>query len=81
MLCQIGTPAIVAGVPEIAVVVPPVPGRRGRAVDPATLAVARELGIERVLRANGPAGIAALDLRDGDVPAGASRSSVRGRRR
>jgi histidinol dehydrogenase len=60
VLCQIGTPAIVAGVPEIAVVVPPVPGSADGAVDPATLAVARELGIERVFRANGPAGIAAL---------------------
>ena len=59
VLCQIGTPALVAGVPEIAVVVPPSPGADG-SVDPATLAVARELGIERVLRANGPAGIAAL---------------------
>ncbi len=60
VLCQIGTPAVVAGVPEIVVVVPPVPGSADGAVDPATLAVARELGIARVFRANGPAAIAAL---------------------
>ncbi len=59
VLCQIGTPAVVAGVPRIAVIVPPVPGGGGR-VDPATLTVAHELGIREVFRANGPAGIAAL---------------------
>jgi histidinol dehydrogenase len=59
VLVQIGTPAVVAGVPQIAVVTPPVPGADG-AVDPAVLCVARELGIADVFRANGPAGIAAL---------------------
>lgn len=59
VLVQIGTPAVVAGVPEIAVVVPPVPGGGG-AVDAAVLFAARELGIANVFRANGPAGIAAL---------------------
>src|SRR3954447_4440760 len=59
VLVQIGTPAVVAGVPEIAVVTPPVPGADG-AVDPAVLCVARELGITNVFRANGPAGVAAL---------------------
>jgi histidinol dehydrogenase len=59
VLVQIGTPAVVAGVPEIAVVTPPVPGADG-AVDPALLCVARELGITNVFRANGPAGVAAL---------------------
>ena len=58
VLCQIGTPAVVAGVPEIMVLVPPMPGT-GR-VDPATLATAHELGLANVFRANGPAGIAAL---------------------
>jgi histidinol dehydrogenase len=58
VLCQIGTPAVVAGVPEIAVLVPPMPGTG--AVDPATLAVAHELGLSNVFRANGPAGVAAL---------------------
>ncbi len=59
VLVQIGTPAVVAGVPEITVVVPPAPGADGR-VDAAVLAVARELGLRRILRANGPAGIAAV---------------------
>ena len=66
VLCQIGTPAVVAGVPEIIVTVPPAPG--SESVDPATLAVARELGITRVLRANGPAGIAALTFGTESVP-------------
>ncbi|MDP9483829.1 MAG: histidinol dehydrogenase [Chloroflexota bacterium] len=68
VLCQIGTPAVVAGVPNIVVVVPPVPGSAVGAVDPATLAVARELGIERVFRANGPAAIAALTFGTESLP-------------
>ncbi len=60
VLVQIGTPAVVAGVPDIAVVVPPVPGTSD--VDVATLATAHELGLRRVYRANGPAGIAAIVL-------------------
>lgn len=59
VVVQIGTPAVVAGVPEIAVVVPPVPGGAGE-VDAAVLCAARELGLTNVFRANGPAGIAAL---------------------
>jgi histidinol dehydrogenase len=59
VLTQLGVPALVAGVPEIAVVVPPVPGGNGE-VDPAVLCIARELGITNIFRANGPAGIAAL---------------------
>lgn len=68
VLCQIGTPAVVAGVTDIVVVVPPVPGSADGAVDPATLAVARELGIERVFRANGPAAIAALTFGTETLP-------------
>ena len=60
VLVQIGTPAVTAGVPDIAVVVPPVPGTSD--VDVATLATAHELGLTRVYRANGPAGIAAIVL-------------------
>src|SRR5690606_24144663 len=56
---QLGVPATVAGVPRIALVVPPVPGGDG-AVDPAVLVVCRKLGIRDVFRANGPAGVAAL---------------------
>jgi histidinol dehydrogenase len=68
VLCQIGTPAVVAGVPEVAVIVPPVPGSPDGDVDRATLAVARELGIERVFRANGPAGVAALTFGTETIP-------------
>lgn len=67
VLVQLGTPAIVAGVPRIAVVVPPVPGSDG-VVDPAVLVVAQELGIADVFRANGPAGIAALAFGTESVP-------------
>jgi histidinol dehydrogenase len=67
VLMQIGTPAVVAGVPQIAVVVPPLSGR-DHEVDPAVLVVARELGITDVFRANGPAGIAALAVGTQTVP-------------
>lgn len=68
VLCQIGTPAIVAGVPDIVVLVPPLPDPPDGRVDPATLAVAHELGIRRVFRANGPAGIAALTFGTASIP-------------
>ena len=67
VLVQLGTPAIVAGVPEIAVIVPPVPGSNGE-VDHAVLVVAAELGITKVFRANGPSGIAALAFGTETVP-------------
>jgi histidinol dehydrogenase len=67
VLMQIGTPAVVAGVHEIAVIVPPAAGGGG-VVDPAVLFVAHELGIERVYRANGPAGIAALAFGTETIP-------------
>jgi len=68
VLVQIGTPAVVAGVPDIAVVVPPVPGTDGM-VDPAVLVVAEELGLREVFRANGPAGVAALAFGTESIPA------------
>lgn len=67
VLMQIGTPAVVAGVPRIAVAVPPVAGG-GLAVDPAVLVVAAELGIDDVFRVNGPAGIAALAVGTETIP-------------
>lgn len=67
VLVQIGVPALVAGVPEVAVLVPPMPGTG--AVDPATLATAHELGLASVFRANGPAGIAALTFGTATFPA------------
>lgn len=66
VLMQIGTPAVVAGVPTLAVVVPPMRG--GVAVDPAVLVVASELGLRDVFRVNGPAGIAALAFGTETVP-------------
>jgi histidinol dehydrogenase len=68
VLVQIGTPAVVAGVPDIAVVVPPVPGTDGM-VDPAVLVVAEGLGLREVFRANGPAGVAALAFGTESIPA------------
>ncbi|MFM9126471.1 MAG: histidinol dehydrogenase [Solirubrobacterales bacterium] len=67
VLVQVGTPAVVAGVPELAVVVPPVPGGDGE-VDPAVLCVAAELGITNLFRVNGPAGIAALAFGTESIP-------------
>jgi histidinol dehydrogenase len=67
VLCQLGVPALVAGVPEIAVVVPPVPGGIGE-VDQAVLCIARELGITQIFRANGPAGVAALAFGTETIP-------------
>lgn len=65
---QLAVPAIVAGVPRIALVVPPMPDGSGR-VDPAVLVVCRLLGIQEVYRANGPAAIAALGFGTAKIPA------------
>lgn len=67
VIAQLGTPAVVAGVPLIAVVVPPVPGSNG-AIDPAVLVVCERLGIREVFRANGPTGVAALGFGTGSIP-------------
>ena len=64
---QLGVPAIVAQVPEIALVVPPLPGGFGQ-VDQAVLVVCRKLGITNVFRVNGPAGIAALGFGTRTLP-------------
>jgi histidinol dehydrogenase len=64
---QLATPAVVAGVPSIALVVPPVPGGRGE-VDPAVLVVCRKLGVRDVFRVNGPAGVAALGFGTATIP-------------
>ncbi|MGB0114148.1 MAG: histidinol dehydrogenase [Ilumatobacteraceae bacterium] len=64
---QLAVPAVVAGVPSISLVVPPVPGGRGE-VDPAVLVVCRKLGILDVFRVNGPAGIAALGFGTASIP-------------
>jgi histidinol dehydrogenase len=64
---QLAVPAVVAGVPELALVVPPVPGGHGE-VDPAVLVVCRKLGITQVFRVNGPAGVAALGFGTESIP-------------
>jgi len=64
---QLGTPAVVAGVETIVMVVPPVPGSDG-VIDPAVLVVASELGISTVVRANGPSGVAAMGFGTASVP-------------
>lgn len=64
---QLGVPAVVAGVPRIALVVPPVPGTAG-VIDPAVLVVCRKLGLRDVFRVNGPAGVAALGFGTATIP-------------
>jgi histidinol dehydrogenase len=64
---QLGVPAVVAGVPRLALVVPPLPDRSGR-IDPAVLVVCRKLGIDDVFRVNGPAGVAALGFGTATIP-------------
>ena len=64
---QLGVPATVAGVPELALVVPPMPDGGAR-IDPAVLVVCRKLGIDNVFRVNGPAGIAALGFGTESIP-------------
>jgi len=67
VLAQVASGAVVAGVPEIVVIVPPVPGGGG-AVDPAVLVVADELGLHDVFRVNGPAGVAAAAFGTETIP-------------
>lgn len=64
-LVMLLTPAVVAGVTDIAVVVPP---RRDRSVDPAILAAAHMLGLTRIFRCNGAAGVAALAVGTETIP-------------
>lgn len=60
------TPAVVAGVPRINVLVPP---RQDGRVDPAVLVVCDLLGVQQVFRANGVAGIAAFAVGTASIPA------------
>ena len=64
---QLGVPATVAGVPQLALVVPPMPDGGAR-IDPAVLVVCRKLGIDDVFRVNGPAGVAALGFGTESIP-------------
>jgi histidinol dehydrogenase len=72
---QLATPATVAGVRQLVLVVPPVPGGErdggrvsGACVDPAVLVVCRKLGIADVFRVNGPAGVAAMGFGTESIP-------------
>lgn len=64
---QLAVPAVVAGVPRLALVVPPLPDRSG-CIDAAVLVVCRKLGITDVFRVNGPAGVAALGFGTETIP-------------
>ncbi len=64
-LITLVTPAIVAGVGEIAVVLPP---RRDGGADPAVLVAADLLGVSQVYRCNGVAGIAGLAFGTPTIP-------------
>ena len=68
VLAQIATPAVVAGVEQLSVIVPPVPGGGGE-VDQAVLVVALELGLDTIFRVNGPAGVAAAAFGTESIPA------------
>jgi len=68
VLAQVATPAVVAGVPQLSAIVPPVPGGGG-VIDSAVLAVADELGVTNVYRVNGPAGVAAAAFGTETIPA------------
>lgn len=68
VLIHIATPAVTAGVPALEVAMAPLKGRGGE-LDPAALVVARTLGIDRVFRCNGPAGVAAMAFGTATVPA------------
>ncbi|NNC80157.1 MAG: histidinol dehydrogenase [Acidimicrobiales bacterium] len=68
VLAQVATPAVVAGVPQVSVIVPPVPGGAGE-IDAAVLVVAHELGLRDVYRVNGPAGVAAAAFGTDTIPA------------
>lgn len=64
-LITLVTPAVVAGVGQIAVLLPP---RRDGGADPAVLVAADLLGVTQVYRCNGVAGIAALAFGTTTIP-------------
>ena len=68
VLAQLGGPAVVARVPHIVVITPPMPGSPTGDVDPAALVVASLLGLRNAFRVNGPAGIAAVAFGTETIP-------------
>jgi histidinol dehydrogenase len=67
VMAHVGTPAVVAGVPHVVVLCPPLPEGGGE-VDPAVLYAAHVLGLDEVYRVNGPSGIAAAALGTSQIP-------------
>ena len=66
VMAHLGVPAVVAGVPKVVVLCPPL--RATGRVDPAYLYVAAQLGLREVWRVNGPSGIAAAVLGTSSIP-------------
>jgi histidinol dehydrogenase len=66
VMAHLGVPAVVAGVPEVVVLCPPL--RATGRVDPASLYVAVQLGLRGVWRVNGPSGIAGAVLGTASIP-------------
>jgi histidinol dehydrogenase len=66
VMAHLGVPAVVAGVPQIVVLCPPL--RSTGRVDPAYLYIASRLGLREVWRVNGPSGIAAAVLGTSSIP-------------
>ncbi len=66
VMAHLGVPAVVAGVPNVVVLCPPL--RATGRVDPAYLYVAAQLGLREVWRVNGPSGIAAAVLGTSSIP-------------
>ena len=67
VMAHLGVPAVVAGVPKVVVLCPPLRATTGR-VDPAYLYIAAQLGLREVWRVNGPSGIAAAVLGTASIP-------------
>ncbi|MDX6487232.1 MAG: histidinol dehydrogenase [Gaiellaceae bacterium] len=66
VMAHLGVPAVVAGVPKIVVLCPPL--RATGRVDPASLYIAAQLGLREIWRVNGPTGIAAAVLGTASIP-------------
>jgi histidinol dehydrogenase len=66
VMAHLGVPAVVAGVPEVIVLTPPL--RATGRVDPAYLYIAAQLGLRQIWCVNGPSGIAAAALGSSSIP-------------
>ncbi|MCB9850135.1 MAG: histidinol dehydrogenase [Phycisphaerales bacterium] len=66
VMCMLGAPAVIAGVPRVAVCTPPGPDG---SIDAATLVAARMLGIDEIYRIGGAQAVAAIAFGTQSVPA------------